>query len=267
MAEDDGAAAQPFPVRLTKHRSRGRELVASDAVAAGGVVLRCLPLALAPADCMLAQRCAACLSSAAERPACACGYRLCARCSRDARWAAVHAAGECVSLQQLWTLLGRGAGGATAAAAPAPAASRKRARGAAPTLDATAASSDSAALRVLLRLSYERALEQRGGGDDVPPPAADCPHGNALRDDCDAASELLSHFDALDDAQVRAGRRALACTCNTFCSWLLPRSVAACARARDGGHGALVPGGERAARPRGACDAGCVALLQQLRLR
>jgi hypothetical protein len=196
-------ASPAFPVQLVRHRSRGRELLAAAPVASGSEVLRCLPLALAPADTALATHCAACLSELdAGGAACGggCGYRRCSSCLGDARWAAVHAAGECVSLRHLWTLLGRGAGGAAAANADVPAAAppRKRQRAAAAPPPASQ-QSDSAALRVLLRLAYVRALEQQGG--DKLPPHPDTPLGDAVADDADAADTLLSHFDALSDAQ------------------------------------------------------------------
>jgi hypothetical protein len=183
---------QPFPVRLKRHRSRGRELLASADLAAGIVVLRCLPLALAPADSELSRCCAACLSSAAGAAAhvCAggCGYVLCASCAADGRWAATHALGECVATRHLWTLLGRHG--------PSPLVGDKR-----PESAPEAPAGDSAALRVLLRLAYVRVAEARAARTGLPPHAAECPHGDALSDDCDAADDLVSHFDALSEEQ------------------------------------------------------------------
>ena len=180
---------QPFPIRLQRHRSRGRELLASHDLAAGAVVLRSLPLALAPADSMLSTCCAACLSSVAAASAqpCTgrCGYVLCAACAADGRWAATHELGECVSVRHLWTLLGRDG------PSPSPP-TGKRLDSAAPPADG-----DSAALRVLLRLAYTRVAERRPGGQT----ACECPHGEALSDDCSAADELVAHFDELSEAQ------------------------------------------------------------------
>ena len=186
MADDP---TQPFPIRLQRHRSRGRELLASEAIAAGGVVIRNLPLALAPADSQLSSCCAACLSSvggASAKPCSGrCGYVLCASCAADGRWAATHELGECVSLRQLWTLLGRDG--------PSPPTGKR------PRLDSAAppVGGDSAALRVLLRLAYTRVAERRPGSQAVD----ECPHGEALSDDCSAADELVSHFDELSEAQ------------------------------------------------------------------
>jgi hypothetical protein len=218
---------EAFPVRLVHTRSRGRELTASCEIAAGDVVLRCLPLALAPADSARRTRCAACLSDAPGGEACAggCGSVLCAHCVSDARWAATHAAGECVSLRHLWTLLGRTPGGAVAAAsgggtsaaaaaaavaapaaAAAPPACNKRRRACATPPPAAAPQAESAALCVLLRLAYVRALEAAPEADALPP-LTECPHGDALADAADAADELVSHFEALSDAQARRPTR------------------------------------------------------------
>lgn len=188
---------QPFSVRLKRHRSRGRELLASADLAAGAVVLRCLPLALAPADSELGSCCAACLSrvAGASAVACAggCSYVLCAPCAADGRWAATHALGECVAVRHLWALLSR--------QAATPAVKRQRGDAAAPPVAQPAG--DSAALRVLLRLAYTRVAEARAASaEGTPPPAPpECPHGEALSDGCDAADALVSHFDALSEAQ------------------------------------------------------------------
>ncbi len=217
-------------------------------------MLRCLPLALAPADSALRSRCAACLSDAAGGAACAggCGSVLCVACATDARWAATHAAGECVSLRHLWTLLGRthdgavsaaSGGGASAAAAaaavggaPAAAATlRNKRRRAGASLPPTAApQTDSAALRVLMRLAYVRALEAAPG---ALPPYTDCPRGDALADDVDAADELVSHFEALSDAQARWKTRAIRAPalCFSSCQARLTvlRHVCNCSSARS----------------------------------
>ena len=175
MADDH---APPFPVRLQRHRTRGRELLASEDILAGAVVVRNLPLALAPADSQLSSSCAACLSSVGSATAvpCSgrCGYVLCASCAADGCWMATHKLGECLSLRQLWTMLGRDG--------PSP-----------QTVDG-----DSAALRVLLRLAYTRVAERRLSSDQT---ATECPHGEALGDDSGAADELVSHFDELSEAQ------------------------------------------------------------------
>ncbi len=165
-------APLPFRVRVVQHRSRGRELQAEAALGRGDVALRSLPLALVPSDAHLTSRCAACLSSVTQAVPCACGYVLCGACSEDARWRAVHAAGECVSLRHLWKLLQRAPGGAESLA-------------------------DSAAARLLIRLAYVRFAERAG---DLPQAA--CPgEGETLSDESDALDDLVSHFDELTDAQ------------------------------------------------------------------
>jgi len=151
-------------------------------------VIRNLPLALAPADSQLSSSCAACLSKVSDASAkpCngRCGYVLCASCAADGRWTLAHELGECLSLRHLWTLLGRGG--------PSPPTGKRLRLSAAPPVDG-----DSAALRLLLRLAYTRVAERRPQHQT----ATECPHGEALSDDCSAADELVSHFDELSEAQ------------------------------------------------------------------
>ena len=93
----------PFPVEVRHKKGRGRCLHAARALAAGEIALRVLPLALAVSDEQLERLCAGCAAlptSCGLLRACSrgCGYRWCASCESDARRAAIHAAGECVSV-------------------------------------------------------------------------------------------------------------------------------------------------------------------------
>ena len=159
----------PFPVSVVSHRSRGRELKAVLPICRGSVAVRCLPLALVPADAQLRLRCAACLSALERCEPCSCGYALCGACRDGPCWLAVHSAGECVSLRHLWALLKRTPG--------------------------DAGNADSSAARLLIRLAYLQVT--------VVPAATGCPRGDALSDEAESLDELLSHFDELSEVQTQ----------------------------------------------------------------
>ena len=171
-----GDAPPPFPVRVVRHRSRGRELATTAACARGTVLLRNLPFALVPCDAQLSSLCARCLSGDARLTACrsACGLHLCAACAADPSWNAVHLAGECVSLRCLWQLLGTTPGGGV---------------------------DESAGLRLLLRVTYTlhvaRAASYGAEGDDDI-------DGDAVSDGPDSLDALLTHWDSLSDAAAAA---------------------------------------------------------------
>lgn len=167
----------PFPVRVARHRLRGRELRTSESVPRGAVLLRNLPFALVPCDAQLARLCAGCLASEALT-ACAagCGMRLCPPCAVEPRWLAAHEGGECFSLKQLWALLACPPGGV---------------------------GPETAGLRLLLRCVYVQGAPQ--------PHAAAEDAEDAVADGPDSLSELLSHWEALPAASAAAAE-ALAAT-------------------------------------------------------
>ena len=166
----------PFPISVTSDAMRGRDLRVSEYLPRGSVVLRCLPLVMVPADTQLGLRCASCLTKAPLTPCRhACDYSICEYCKAQGRWDSVHMAGECVSLRHLWTLIGRRATGSESGAA-----------------DAT--NSDSGGVRMLIRLAYVRCTPLEA--------PATCLEGDALCDQPDSVTELLSHFEDLSEEQA-----------------------------------------------------------------
>lgn len=167
---DTGPSSEdgPFPVRVVRHASRGRELVSNAAAPAGSVLLRALPLAAVPADTELELRCSACLTQltpgCSRDVRCACHSVVCPSCS--GQWSRVHTRGECVSLQHLWRLLEQAAGGGQ---------------------------QDSGAARLLIRLAY---LDSADGAE------GSCPLGDAYSDTIDDLGELVSHFESLGDVEA-----------------------------------------------------------------
>jgi len=161
----------PFPVRVAQSRICGRQLRTTCACARGDVLLRNLPFALVPCDAQLARLCARCLSAAAPVTACErrCGLCLCSACAVDPAWRAVHAAGECVSLQCLWSLLETQPG---------------------------CGAHESAGIRLLLRVVYASQLAGKL--------ESTCVDGDAVADGPESLTQLLSHWETLPDAAVHA---------------------------------------------------------------
>jgi SET domain len=167
LCMSDGAG--PFPVHVVDHRTRGRQLLATEDVQPGHLLLRALPLACVPADTELDLRCSACLTPLDDSTSpCVCRSRVCEQC-RPA-WSRVHSAGECVSLRHLSQLPRDNSGRGTA---------------------------DSGAARLLMRLAYLQLPQCSPTSEEV------CPVGDALSDTVDVLEDLVSHWELLAEVETQ----------------------------------------------------------------
>ena len=193
----DADDSSPFPVRLSRHRSKGRRLVATAALPEGAIALRCVALALVPSDDQQSTRCSLCLCPCDVACPGGCGSVCCDACL--GRFA-THS-DECTSLLVLKTIRREGL-------------------------------ADSGALRLLLRLVYLRAATEAR-----PPPSCpvgdavgDAPESvdELVSHWDDLSDDQTQHALALADAarrclvgRARMSREALAklaatLFCNSF---------------------------------------------------
>ena len=169
---------EPFPVALAHSDERGRDYVATRPVAPGELVLRVAPLAAVPNDLFATRVCSGCFRRDCT-PCPGCGQAaLCEACARPGSRAAALHADECAALAQLF----------------GSAETRRLDRSA----SAAAGPAGRAGVRLLLRLLYARARQQRGAAEGWPDLGE--PEGvDVIEDQWDDVWELEDHWHELPD--------------------------------------------------------------------
>ena len=186
-----------LPVTVRESVERGRDLVATEQLGAGRVVLTAAPLAAVPSDAFALSVCCGCLRHCSPSRRCpSCGaVLLCEGCATPGHRHALLHADECDSLRQLRE----------------DPVVRQRSRRRTPAAGGgrTADTADTSGLRLLLRLVYAARRERLG---TMPPLQLPQPEQEVIEDDFEAMASLEDHSHlfpadlsvAVSDAAARA---------------------------------------------------------------